>query len=357
MDWGPIRQLQWAPFLRSEPRRRAPDETPPLQLQLHLGLLAILCGDGAVRVLDVHLPRSSPCYMHITTAAFTSTPPDTLFTCLTWNNPQVLTLGCANGYLTSINLTAHLLSPSPPPHARPALHLALHSTYILSITACLPSRPHLILTSSLDGHMRLTSLLAPTMDSTATQRARIGHPGLIWLDAIQHVLAADDAALLHVYNARRMHTSVVAARMPAGVAVLAASRVHAAVLVGLAGGEVGVINPLRKALHGRGRRKGAGLERQVWLRGEWRRGDEDEGLSRLTTGYAVQEPGLSAARRAPTGEVTGVSTTIYEERSAVRSVAWNPNLAAGGWAAAGLGSGVVWVEDIAWDGDGDGGSG
>ena len=38
-------------------------------------------------------------------------------------------------------------------------------------------------------------------------------------------------------------------------------------------------------------------------------------------------------------------TTIFEEKTGVIAVAWNPNVRVGGWAAAGLGNGLVRAED------------
>jgi transcription factor C subunit 6 len=42
-----------------------------------------------------------------------------------------------------------------------------------------------------------------------------------------------------------------------------------------------------------------------------------------------------------------VLATIFEERSAVTQVCWNPNILFGGVAAAAMGSGLVRVEDLA----------
>lgn len=42
-----------------------------------------------------------------------------------------------------------------------------------------------------------------------------------------------------------------------------------------------------------------------------------------------------------------VFSTIYEEQTAITAVAWNPNLPCGGWAAAGMGSGLVRVKGLA----------
>jgi transcription factor C subunit 6 len=38
--------------------------------------------------------------------------------------------------------------------------------------------------------------------------------------------------------------------------------------------------------------------------------------------------------------------TVFEEKSAVTALAWNPNLKYGMWAVAGLGSGLLRVEDV-----------
>lgn len=42
-----------------------------------------------------------------------------------------------------------------------------------------------------------------------------------------------------------------------------------------------------------------------------------------------------------------IITTIFEEETNVTSVAWNPNQVCAGWASAGMGCGLVRVEDVA----------
>lgn len=42
-----------------------------------------------------------------------------------------------------------------------------------------------------------------------------------------------------------------------------------------------------------------------------------------------------------------VTTTIYDEPRQVTALAWNPNYICSGWASAGLGCGLVRVEDLA----------
>lgn len=43
----------------------------------------------------------------------------------------------------------------------------------------------------------------------------------------------------------------------------------------------------------------------------------------------------------------GMFVTVHEEESAVTQACWNQNLSCGGWAAVGMGSGLVRVEDLA----------
>ena len=65
-------------------------------------------------------------------------------------------------------------------------------------------------------------------------------------------------------------------------------------------------------------------------------------------------PGLGGGRNHPSnnGQLPSTRagyTTVFEEQAGVTAVCWNPNVHVGGWAAAGLGSGLVRVEDLAAD--------
>ena len=71
-------------------------------------------------------------------------------------------------------------------------------------------------------------------------------------------------------------------------------------------------------------------------------------LARITEGYKAFQPGIQhsvSSKKAANPEV-GKGITIYEESSAVTALAWNPNLRFGTWAVAGLGSGLLRVEDV-----------
>ncbi|KAF2097231.1 hypothetical protein NA57DRAFT_77486 [Rhizodiscina lignyota] len=74
----------------------------------------------------------------------------------------------------------------------------------------------------------------------------------------------------------------------------------------------------------------------------------EQPLGRFMEGHKLER----VAGKNPEGiENTRQYHTIYEEATAICGVAWNPNLKYGGWAAAGTGTGLVRVEDIAIDRD------
>ena len=47
------------------------------------------------------------------------------------------------------------------------------------------------------------------------------------------------------------------------------------------------------------------------------------------------------------GDGDGTISTIHEAETAVTQVVWNSNLSCGGWIAAGMGNGLVRVQDLA----------
>ena len=110
-------------------------------------------------------------------------------------------------------------------------------------------------------------------------------------------------------------------------------------------------NPMRKVL---GKPKAKGWQQCIfkheWVRrpGSSNEGDKNggrQGMSRITEGYKVEkaDSGLKSGKRI---KDVGVTTTIYEEETAVTALAWNPNLSCGGWLAVGWGSGLLRVQDV-----------
>ncbi|KAF1813034.1 hypothetical protein P152DRAFT_481906 [Eremomyces bilateralis CBS 781.70] len=85
--------------------------------------------------------------------------------------------------------------------------------------------------------------------------------------------------------------------------------------------------------------------------GRWREELLKRPMSRFIEGFKPEKTNIVAGEGVGfLNQANGVLfSTIYEEETAVTRVSWNPNLKYGTWAAAGMGSGLVRVEDLAVD--------
>ncbi|KAI9831579.1 MAG: hypothetical protein M1819_004811 [Sarea resinae] len=335
-DWGGVKQFRWCPTLR---------ETRETEQEgfINLGLLAGVWADGRVRVLDVRCPidpAAAPHYLHVTNVAFEARPPDAICTCVDWISSSDLAVGCANGFVAIWSFVAHLTSrPSKPAFSPvPWYYEPHHETYILSIASSAPSRPHLIMTSSMDGYIRLSSLRAPAADTVLSTRCRLGTTTLAWSDHMQALLAAEESNTIRSYALRRFFSSASVARQNALVLSLATAATHPMFLAGGADGSVLASNPIRKVLNPKSTQY-----QQYWFKHEWtRHGDKGgNGISRFLEGFKLESAVLLKSQEG------SAYATIFEEETGVSAVAWNPNLRCGSWAAAGMGSGLVRVEDLA----------
>ncbi|KAF2487824.1 hypothetical protein BDY17DRAFT_320339 [Neohortaea acidophila] len=349
-DWGAAKVLKWSPV---------PDGVSNGDA---VGLLAGIWADGFVRVLRVAQRSSSgqdTIFQRIEEAAFASRPPNTVCTCLTWISSVRLAAGCANGCIAVWDLDTPIDAEAAT-NARPAIYSAVAPTYILSIVSCAPSRPNLLLTSSMSGYIAMSDLsraaqsLASPAATVLSNRTRVGAPLIVWHDYAQIGLHVDEGYVLRGSSIRRIFSTTALAKYRSSAICLATSACHPFVLVGCAGGEVVASNPMRRMLEGK-----AGIWQQVWFSHEWKReardddveedsADEEEGgLSRMLEGFKAERAMLNSIDRnaANTQEGT-LFATIYEEKSAVTALAWNPNLAVGGWAAAGMGNGLLRVQDL-----------
>ena len=139
---------------------------------------------------------------------------------------------------------------------------------------------------------------------------------------------------------------------------------HAAVLIGSTDGSVLATNPMRRGINTK-----CTQYQQIWFRHEWVEKKRDrsteesaaenstanaimndtrEGLSRFTEGYKVESLLMTKAPRTARKVKDALPfSTIFEEETGITQVVWNPNIEYGSWAAAGMGSGLVRVEDLA----------
>lgn len=378
-DWGEIRQLKWCPVPR-EFRESATTEASNTSL-LSCGLLAVVFSDGKVRVLDIQLEGevglSTPYKVQkFTRAAFEAAPPHgSLSTCLTWLSATDVAIGDSSGHLTVYDIypetKADDINTSPAnvhqdetiDHQKaptPWLTVALHSTYMLALTSAYPTHPSLIISSSLSGYVRVTSIRAPMTDYVLSLRGYTPPSALIYSDSLLSALWAEEGnETAKLSGLRCAYASIACQSLPStpgpGSQNVDVGKCHSSLATGCSDGSVIVSNPQCKVF---GYPKT--LAYQLCLfKHDWRptvgtkeaEDQQRQGISRVTEGYLPQRIFIGPKH---TDFVHGKDknipiTTIYEEETAVTALAWNPNVHCGGWLAVGWGSGLVRIQDVALD--------
>jgi transcription factor C subunit 6 len=320
-DWGEVKEFKWCPVLKEIKGTS-------------LGLLAAVWGDGTVRVLD--LMQEGPwstekASIKFERAAFTIEGQNTVATCLDWISSNLIAVGFANGYLGVWDISSE--------SSWPLLYHSIHQTYITAITSGYPSRPSIISTTSMDGYSRITSISAPQTEYVFSNRTRVGGLCIAWQDHIHGIIAPDEGFTSHISTLRRFGSVLYFGRHAGSVECIATAACHPMVLCGGTEGEVNITNPLRKLLYTR-----AKSYQQTWFAHEY---SSKSGVVRILDGFRLEN--IMQARFVTNKTESGnvVMSTVFEERSAITQVAWNPNLACGGWAAAAMGSGLIRIEDLA----------
>jgi transcription factor C subunit 6 len=199
----------------------------------------------------------------------------------------------------------------------------------------------------------------------------------------------DEHYMLKHNPIRRFYHNLYSMRAESSITRVASSPVHPSVLIGGADGRVEASNPVGRITNYK-----IIPWQQTWFAHEWRGPvdrlevklsaedtEMDEGgpvgevseaadgdtaqpvesgsgldmksvlsqpLLRITEGYKALQPGIqhSVTSKKPANPEVGKGITIYEEQSAITALAWNPNIKFGTWAVAGMGSGLLRVEDI-----------
>lgn len=228
----------------------------------------------------------------------------------------------------------------------PYFYHPIHSTYVLNISSAYPTHAHLVATTSMDGETRLWSVADHEKDAVETTRMRVGSPHLTYSPWLQSFLSSDENDFVRMLTVRRFFATLAVARLPSTLSALATcSSWHPSVLFGSTGGSVIATNPLRRLLHSKEKQW-----QQTWFSHTWVRGNESSssGTSRFYDGYRAESISLL---RNMTGDRKMINSTmivtIYEEETHITALSWNPNQSCAGWAAAGLGCGLLRVEDLA----------
>lgn len=380
-DWGAPKSFKWWPVGAQDSAEHDEDR------EVHLGLLAGLWSDGKVRILDVSFKQHpEPQYIHYAKAAielafsdplpeyaeeanWKDSKPSTLPSCLCWLSPTTIAVGTASGIVAIWTLTRSGVFPSSAssaterPSPRPWFHKQVADTYILTLSSGYPSHPQYISVTTGDGFSRLVDLRAPLADAIASPRGRAIVNSQVWHEHTQSFVMIDEYYMLKHSTLRRYHQAIYTFRADSTLTAVTASPVHPAVLIGSADGCVVALNGLCKLLNSKDMPWS-----QTWFKHEWRRPiqvdtpDDDSTvqhessspcdpatftgpLARVAEGYkAVQTGIVTADSKRPNDGAKFI--TVFEENSAVTKVVWNPNLKFGTWAAAGMQSGMLRVEDL-----------
>jgi transcription factor C subunit 6 len=374
-DWGAPKQFRWCPVGTNDSAHNARE-----QGKVYIGLLAGIWSDGQVRILDISCPSSESHssgtqYLHISHAAFDVAIPQSVPTCLRWLSGTTIAVATAIGTL-AIWTISQPDTFSPPQLSKyspkPWFYQQLSDTYILTLSSGWPSQPHFISITTADGFARLYDIRTPNADTTASIRGRTLCYTQDWHEQTQSFIAPDEQYMLKHNPIRRYYHNLYSMRAESSITRCASSPVHPAILIGGADGRVEASNPIGRITNYK-----IIPWQQTWFAHEWRGPVQDlinkpdvdmsEGgpvgggepsavpqaflekpLARVSEGYKALQPGIQhsvMSKKFPNPEV-GKGITIFEEASAVTALAWNPNLKFGTWAVAGLGSGLLRVEDI-----------
>ncbi|PGH30577.1 hypothetical protein GX50_06660 [[Emmonsia] crescens] len=351
-DAGDIMRLSWCPMSRD---KREGDETIE---GVNIGLLAGVWGDGSVKVLDVQLNKlaSETEYVQVHAPAFEAKPPSTLCTCFCWLSPSDLAVGTASGFIGVWSLSSPSNANDPGANPTPYIYVSVHTSYILNITSSYPSYPHILVTTGMDGKTILFSLLDSQADVTEASRSRVGSYEVSYSPFLRTYICSDDTEFVRIQPLRRFFsTSSILQTYDLVSAITPANLCHPSFLAGNVSGTVAVTNPLRRLMNPKEKHW-----QQTWFSHEWildKNGEhgaeqkddmEGTGVSKFYDGFKAEMPKLirklTGDRRMGDGNL---AMAIFEEGTAITTLAWNPNKECAGWACAGMGCGLLRVEDVA----------
>ncbi|KAF2111758.1 hypothetical protein BDV96DRAFT_581726 [Lophiotrema nucula] len=405
--WGAPKALRWCPIA---PAETVTESTEGLTVHLGLlagiwsdGKVRIL---EVSFQKSVAISKETK-YIHYAKAAFEISFHNSVATCLHWLSGTSLIVGTALGVVAFWSLTRPDAFP-PPNHSPdevykppPRFYKRVSDTFIISIASGFPSRPNYVSLSSADGLGWLFDLRSPTLDVVNNPRGRMYSVTQSWHEHTQSFVSPDESFLLRCNSIRRYYTNIYCMRTESQILCCATSPVHPGTLLGTADGAVVAGNPIMRTLNYK-----EVPWQQTWFRHDWRRpaselplplwdpsqpppappnedSDEEDSiagtptrippsppsrpstpqpytktvpeeilansLTRITEGFKAKPVRLQYSKPGKKRKLPhqgGKYLTVYEEPSAITCVAWNPNVQWGTWACAGMGDGLLRVEDI-----------
>ncbi|KAK0717917.1 hypothetical protein B0T26DRAFT_711345 [Lasiosphaeria miniovina] len=378
-DWGRPKRLQWCPV--------------PLDSVGIYGLLAVLCGDGKARVIDIKNINDSnePRYEWIETpvvALGISGEYSVEVTCLTWVNTNRIALGHLDGSITlwSVHPCAMLL------------RVGVHNTYVLDICSAYPSNPYLVASVPVGGCATLTDLSQPSSEFTYFPVPAISfQPNMLsWNEMMQGFMTLYPSSTPNTTIAFLHHRFFCQARSICTgtntVTCVSSGTSHPFILTGCADGSVSSCNALQKLFKQKGepQRKIKIFEHEyrtldpaTEIEGARSGSPAPRGAVRILQGFLPEENDdprtekrkeidrrkklerkkTNAGKRGRSKKGSGAQEEVdnreaemnerlasrvvaHEPLTRVTTAAWNPNLRFSCWAAISMASGLIKVMDL-----------
>ena len=398
-EWGHIRHLKW----RATSQTTHPSREDTISGASMLGLLAVLSSDGHGRVIAVPKPSNpdvvEPAAFCVVRPGLDLVPPrETIFTTIAFTSSTDLMLGTADGSVHLFDLT-DVTTTAPNSY----MQQQLHNTYIVALSSASPG-PHstLVASACASGEFLLTDLRSPEQDRVHMSRSCFPSRDVVYAPFTRSFITILDrsgntqvernaATFVTCHHIRQFPSMMKLARIShdtGAATALAGSNWHPCILIGNAKGQVLATNYLRKVLPypRNDYKKAAGAYLQKICDYDWRplRPPEQETQGKLSAAMETEgsgeidlyhghdvRPGVSrfhegfkpvqievgnsqpSSKKAKTAKDEGVGSgeVVFEEEQAVTAIDWNPNAECAGLVAVGWGSGIVRVQDLAYDVD------
>ncbi|KAK3687601.1 hypothetical protein B0T22DRAFT_132829 [Podospora appendiculata] len=239
-NWGRPKRLQWCPV--------------PFSSADIYGMLAVLCGDGKARVIEVRkmgddaAGRPQYEYMDAEMVVLNLSEYNVTVTCLSWVNINRIVLGHSDGSVTLWSLYPRKLLQ----------RVGVHTTYVIDICSAYPSNPYLVASVPVGGCATLTDLSQPSSELTYFPVPAISfqHNMLCWNEPMQGFMALYPSSTPNTTIAFLHHRYFCQARSistgPNMVTCISTGSSHPTLLMGCADGSVFACNALQKLFKQKG---------------------------------------------------------------------------------------------------------
>ncbi|ROT41266.1 hypothetical protein SODALDRAFT_291873 [Sodiomyces alkalinus F11] len=235
-DWGRVKKVEWCPV--------------PSVVDHHLGVLAVLSGDGQVHVLSVEEPGEDELSAYekidkpLVSLGYEDEKTSVEVTCFSWAGINRIVTGHSDGSVALWSLAPRCCLARQP----------VHSTHVINIASAYPSHPHVVASAAVSGFMTLLDLLDPGSESSCqTNPSTVTQSNLLqWSDHLQGFFSLTASTSPLNTTVSFVHSRTFAATMrkvmdgDAAPTALAVGCHHPFLLVALLDGSVWACNPMNR---------------------------------------------------------------------------------------------------------------